>query len=80
MIGFECDFCRMSQIDLVQGTGRQEIVRPSIMVRNKSKSKVVIKFKYRCIDCIKKGVNTTPDDCTVHNSDNVVKAEEKIET
>lgn len=72
---FKCDFCIVGEVDLVHSSGRQEIVHPMKHVKNKSHHHVSHRFKYRCQDCIKKGINTTPDNLTIHNSPKIIKAE-----
>lgn len=72
-VNFTCDFCNVEQVDILQSKGKQELVYPKSFVKNKKKASP--RFKYRGENCIKNGVNTTPDGWTIHSAKEIKKFE-----
>jgi hypothetical protein len=75
---FDCDFCgAQSVVDLLRGKGKQELVFPSALVMSGKTQKIAPRLKFRCDDCINKGVNTTDQGLMIHSAKKISKADNK---
>jgi hypothetical protein len=71
-LDYTCDFCPDGKLNIIEGTGKQVLVRPSSFV-NKPEAKYTPRMKFQCKRCLKLGVTTTEDNLTVCSSMSIVK-------